>query len=150
MHKTSTNNIKLNKKDIERLKEAIIKIKEWAGDNLEEVILFGSYARGEQHKFSSIDILIVLNKSYKRFISRKAELERLLNESGAIPLIDPLIYTENELIDLINKMESFIVSVLKEGIVLWNGRDQIEIDSLQEGSLLKSRYSSSLPEIEEV
>lgn len=151
MYKTGTNNIKLDKRAIERLKQAMITIKAWAGPSLREVLIFGSYARGEQHKYSSIDILVIVSESEERFIRRKADLERALNENDMIPLIDPLVYTEEEVNDLKNKMESFVISVLKEGVVIWNGQNEIDIDCLEDGAcIVKSRYSASLPDLEDI
>lgn len=151
MYKTGTNNIKLDKRAIERLKQAMITIKAWAGPSLREILIFGSYARGEQHKYSSIDILVIVSESEERFIRRKADLERALNESDMIPLIDPLVYTEEEVNDLKNKMESFIISVLKEGVAIWNGQNEIDIDRLEdETCIVKSRYAASLPDLEDI
>ena len=151
MYKTGTNNIKLDKRAIERLEQAMIAIKAWAGPSLREVLIFGSYARGEQHKYSSIDILVIVSESEERFIRRKADLERALNESDILPLIDPLVYTEEEVNDLKNKMESFIISVLKEGVAIWNGQNEIDINCLKDGScIVKSRYAASLPDLEDI
>jgi len=41
-------------------------IKAILGENLKELILFGSYARGEESSESDIDLLVVLEKEEKR------------------------------------------------------------------------------------
>jgi predicted nucleotidyltransferase len=150
MHTASKHNIKLDQRAIERLNQALLSIKAWAGDNLLEISLFGSYALGEQHKFSSIDLLIIICESEERFIRRKASVERFLNESDALPLIDPLIYTEDEIMDLINKKESFIDSVLKEAVVVWNGFNEIDLNDITNGKIVPSRYLPARPGLEEI
>ncbi len=151
MHKSSKNHLKLNQRDAERLVEAVDVIKAWAGDNLREIVLFGSYARGEQKKYSSIDILVILTQSRERFIQRKTALEKILNSAGSIPLIDTLVYTEDEIKDLIKKKESFIVSVLAEGCVIFNGKDNIEIQKINTlPYVIHSKYFDLLPNLKEV
>ncbi len=41
--------------------EFVSQIGELYGDRLNKVILYGSYARGEQHEDSDVDYLVVLN-----------------------------------------------------------------------------------------
>lgn len=150
MHKTSKNNIELGKRASRRLELALQVIKAYFRDNLIEVSLFGSYAKGKQHKYSSLDLLIIVSKIDQRFIDRTVEIEKLLNKDDELPLIDPLVYTEDELLDLINKKESFIVSVIEESIVIWNGFNEIDIDKLSGDNTIPSRYKGSLPKLEKI
>ena len=150
MHKTGKNNFKLDQRAIERLDLALITIRAWAKESLVEVVLFGSYAKGREHEYSSIDLLIVIKSSAQRFIERKIELERLLNEDNEMPMIDTLVYTEEEILELINKMESFVISVIDEGILLWNGFNDIDLKSLSNESLIPSRYKGTLPKLEKI
>ena len=41
--------------------EFVNRVRDLYGDRLNKVILFGSYARGEQHEDSDVDFLVVLN-----------------------------------------------------------------------------------------
>ena len=50
-------------KSTELLKEASNVLKNIYGDRLDKVILFGSYARGEQTSDSDVDLLVVLKDS---------------------------------------------------------------------------------------
>ncbi len=59
----------------------------------QKIILFGSYARGEAHVGSDIDLMLVKETS-KRFIDRIADVIRLNNTF--LPL-EPLVYTPSEL-----------------------------------------------------
>ena len=53
-------------------------IKQIYGSNLEKIILFGSYARGDNKKESDIDIMILVNISD---IEAKAFQKKLFNET---------------------------------------------------------------------
>lgn len=150
MYKTSTNNPRLNHAIIKRLEQSLMTIHAIYPECLIEVSLFGSYAKGTSHRFSSIDLLVVVECSDERFVQRNANLQRLLNESDEMPMIDPLVYTQEELLDLIKKKESFIDSLLKEAVVLWNGFNDINLHELQGNNIIPSRYLSSSPNLDEV
>lgn len=50
--------------NIESISEVFIeKIKNRYGERLSKVVLYGSYARGDQHEESDIDFMIILNDS---------------------------------------------------------------------------------------
>lgn len=53
------------------------------GDRLDKVILFGSYARGEQHEESDVDFLVVLND---KKINAFAEINRMSGISAELGL----------------------------------------------------------------
>ncbi len=150
MYQTGKHNSQLDQRIIERLDHVIHTIKAWAGPDLLEISIFGSYANGEQHKYSSIDLLIIVSDSHERFIRRKANLERLLNEDDILPLMDPLVYTEDEIMELIKKKESFIDSVVNEAVVVWNGFNEIDLNNISNGNLIPSRYKSGRPKLESV
>lgn len=150
MHKESRNHPKFDQRAVERIEQSLMSIKALFGKNLSEVCVFGSYAKGSFRKFSSIDMLIIINGSNERFLRRNAAVQRLLNEEDQIPQIDPLVYTEEEIMDLIEKKESFILSVLKEAIVVWNEFDRINISKITNEHKVSSRYRDNAPELEEV
>ena len=58
---------------MKELKEGLIRI---YGDRLEDLYLYGSYARGDARSDSDIDVMIVLNnyESYGKEIDRTGEL----------------------------------------------------------------------------
>jgi len=57
----------MEKKELEKIvKKLKSKIRTFCGNNLNKVILFGSYARGDAQKSSDIDLLILLNKYSKK------------------------------------------------------------------------------------
>lgn len=59
------------------------KVRELYGDRLDKVVLFGSYARGEQHEESDVDFLVVLNDEK---INAFAEISRMSGISALLGL----------------------------------------------------------------
>ena len=66
------------RKLMKELKEGLLHI---YGDQLKEVYLFGSYARGDYESSSDVDVMIVLNnyESYGKEIDRTGELTSSLS-----------------------------------------------------------------------
>lgn len=149
MHRSSTNNPKFDKRILERLEQSITSTKALYKKDLIEICIFGSYARGKQKRFSTIDMFVILESSDIRFLKRNTQLERILNEEDRIPQIDPLVYTHDEIIELIHKKESFIISMLKESIVIWHKQGPIKLDSLKKDTIIHSRFSTTVPELKE-
>jgi predicted nucleotidyltransferase len=151
MHKTSRNNLKLNQRITKRLEQSIASVIALYDGQLIEVSMFGSFANGVARKFSSIDMLVILRSSDDRFLKRNADMQRLMNEDEEGPMIDPLVYTEAELLELIKKKESFIISILKESIVIWNDLEKINVTELEdEDNQMRSRYQSAIPDLDEI
>ena len=82
------------------------------------VILYGSFARGEQHKSSDIDLLILLNKEKISYIDEKNikyPLYDLEFDTGQI--ISPLVLTKTEW-ESIHRITPFYENIKNEGIIL--------------------------------
>ncbi len=73
-----------------------------------EIYLYGSFATGEIHEGSDIDLVIVGDFKGKIF-DRIAEVTRLTD----LP-IEPLVYTEGEFKQMI-RTNSFLKKIIKEG-----------------------------------
>ncbi len=79
------------------------------------VILYGSYARGEQHKDSDIDLLILLDQDKVTYDDRKRignPLYHLELETGI--LISPVILTRHTW-ETKNRATLFYNNVIREG-----------------------------------
>lgn len=87
--------------------------------NLKKIIIFGSFARGDYHKGSDLDLVIV-GEFKERFIDRIGKIMEL-NESDLE--IDVMVYTEEEFQKMIKERRPFIGQVLDEGIVVYEKRD---------------------------
>jgi hypothetical protein len=95
-------------------KEEIIKDFEFLKNDIEAIILFGSYARNEQTSKSDIDVCVVCG-------NKKEKIEEVWDkilESGITEKYDVKIF---ELLPL--KMK---ISIIKEGKVLY-AKDEIEL-----------------------
>ena len=87
--------------------------------NLKKIIIFGSFARGDYHKGSDLDLIIV-GEFKERFIDRIGKIIEL-NDSDLE--IDVMVYTEEEFQKMIQERRPFIEQALEEGIVVYEKRD---------------------------
>jgi len=87
--------------------------------NLRKIIIFGSFARGDYHKGSDLDLIIV-GEFKERFIDRMGKIIEL-NDSDLE--IDAMVYTEEEFQKMIKERRPFIEQALEEGIVVYEKRD---------------------------
>ena len=82
---------------------------------VQKVILYGSYARGDFHEDSDVDLFIVWETT-ERFIDR---IERVLEVTGAPIPIEPLVYTREEVEQLRGRDSGFLSDIEREGEVLY-------------------------------
>ena len=86
-------------------------------DEVEEVILFGSLARGDEGIYSDADVLIILNSSpHKRYFDRIPKYTAIFLKFD-VP-VDVFPYTRAELDRMLKSDNLFIKSILEEGISL--------------------------------
>lgn len=81
----------------------------------QKVILFGSFARGDYHALSDVDMLII-KETDQSFIERIGDVLALCDYS--IPL-EPLVYTPEEFERMCKEGNSLIEQVLQEGKVIY-------------------------------
>lgn len=86
-----------------------------AGYAPKRILVYGSFARGEQHQGSDLDLIVIKNTTEK-FPDRIEHVLRYY--SGGIS-VEPLVYTEKELNTMIAEGNSFLQKALKEGIVVY-------------------------------
>jgi len=84
--------------------------------NPEKIILFGSYAYGEPHKDSDLDILVIKDTDDDRY-RRTREIRRHLRGTK-IP-IDIVVYTKAEVEEWKHTKSAFITQVMQKGKVLY-------------------------------
>jgi len=82
----------------------------------DEVVLFGSYARGEPTLDSDLDLLVVMasDEPMAQRIVRVAEVAQV----RFLPM-DLLVYTPNEIAEQLAKGDSFIAEILAKGRILY-------------------------------
>jgi len=89
--------------------EAFLKeLKDKFGDKIEEIIVFGSYARGDYDEESDIDVMIVGDVSFDEVIDVSTKVLLKYGE-----LISPIVISPEE---FRRRNDSFIRTVKREGI----------------------------------
>ncbi len=79
------------------------------------VILFGSFARGDYHAGSDIDLLVI-KETERPFAERIGDVLALCDYS--IPL-EPLVYTPEEFERMRDEGNPFIEQILREGKIVY-------------------------------
>lgn len=87
--------------------------------NPQKIVLFGSHASGKGDKDSDIDLLVV-SSSDDPPLERRLKLRRLLKKYDRLLGIDLLVYTPDEFNMLKVEPSSFVFSLLKNGIMLYD------------------------------
>lgn len=99
---------KILAKELHRIIPEIIKM------NVEQIIVFGSFATGNIHKSSDIDIIIIKETS-KRFLDRLEEFYQVI---GPRVGIDIFVYSPKEFLEM-KKSNQFIKSALEQGRIIY-------------------------------
>ena len=80
------------------------------------VIVFGSFARGDTHEGSDLDIIVV-KETAERFFDR---IGRVRDACLHVDIdVQPLVYTPAELEDMLGQGNSFLETALAEGAVAY-------------------------------
>ncbi len=82
----------------------------------EKIILFGSYAKGEEKEDSDLDILVVKNTK-ERFFDRTRAVRKVL-QPQIVPM-DILVYTPEEFEQKKNELNHIVYIINKEGRVFY-------------------------------
>jgi len=86
-------------------------------DEVDRVILFGSLARGDSWDGSDVDLLIVKSTATGRLLDR---MDEVLRHTSGRTHVEPLVYTEAELAQMVAQGNPLILQALKEGEVLYD------------------------------
>ncbi|MEO5352264.1 MAG: nucleotidyltransferase domain-containing protein [Magnetococcus sp. XQGC-1] len=85
----------------------------------EQIILFGSHARGEEQADSDVDLLVIESEPFGPSRSRFHEIATLERAIGTIPLAtDILVYSVSEVEQLKQSANHIVAHALREGRVL--------------------------------
>ena len=96
-------------RELERIREGLARC------GARKAILFGSYARGDYHAGSDVD-LVIIKDTDRPFLERSAEVWR---HCGSSVTIEPLVYTPAEFARMAREENPFIEQVLREGIAIY-------------------------------
>lgn len=88
----------------------------------QQVVVFGSYAKGATHSRSDIDLLVIAN-----IIGNPAVHQRRAEQLAVdcFPPIDIVLATPTEISDAENARSPFLLSVLGTGIAIYTAPDWI-------------------------
>jgi Predicted nucleotidyltransferases len=110
----------------EYVNEFVVRIS--ADEKVLGMVLFGSYSRGDQTKYSDIDVFIVYDgektEAYKSIFSHDSELKKLRNNvfsSSYFSDIEPFIVPYSDL----EVFKPIYLSILREGILLFERKSVI-------------------------
>ena len=84
----------------------------------QKIILFGSYARGNPHPESDLDLLVIIDTPLKE---GKLSLE-IRRNLGVMFGLDLIVYKPQHLKDRVEMGDWFLRDILKEGKVLYESR----------------------------
>lgn len=86
----------------------------------EEVILFGSLARGGADEYADVDLLVIESEPFGEARSRATEIRRIEKALGAIPApADILVYSRDEVQRFRKARNHIVCKALEEGKVLY-------------------------------
>ncbi|MEW6007840.1 MAG: nucleotidyltransferase domain-containing protein [bacterium] len=83
----------------------------------EKVILFGSYAKGEQTKDSDVDLFIIA-PTQERFYERMASVLGLVRDLYGGLALSPIVLKPEEVAKRLKIKDQFVEGIVKEGIEL--------------------------------
>lgn len=81
-----------------------------------KAVVFGSYARGNADRYSDLDIIIV-HDTEKGFFDRASDFREV--HSAWPRSLDMLIYTPDELDEMLAQRRPFIEIAMEEGVVIY-------------------------------
>lgn len=87
------------------------------GYHPDRVILFGSLARGDSWDGSDVDLLVIKSGATGRLLDR---MDEVLRHTSGRTHVEPLVYTEAELAQMVAQGNPLILQALKEGEVLYD------------------------------
>ncbi|NLV17437.1 MAG: hypothetical protein GXY50_09575 [Syntrophomonadaceae bacterium] len=84
------------------------------------VLLFGSYAKGNNHMDSGVDLCLVVEAETPEIRQQlEYEIEHFLYSEEDILPVDVIVYSKQEWSENIGDPASFATHILKDGVVLY-------------------------------
>ena len=134
------NKTRINKKYpglLKQLTNMCIDIGEIYGDVIEEIILYGSYVRGQEVPESDIDIAVILRLPDTDELHRKM-IDIVVDNELDLEITLSVITIEEDNLNEWKSTLPFYKNLLKEGIPLWkNEQENYQSTALKQATLLK-------------
>jgi predicted nucleotidyltransferase len=86
----------------------------------EKIILFGSYAYGEPHEDSDIDLFIIKD-TQEPYIDRKVKVRRTVRGTHPRIPLDSIVMTPQEVQQRLKIGDQFVEEILEKGELLYAG-----------------------------
>jgi predicted nucleotidyltransferase len=83
--------------------------------NPQKIILFGSYAQGNYHPYSDVDLLVILEEDQN---GENSEVEVALSVTHKFPM-DILVRSSQQLAKRLQMGDTFLRNIIEQGIVLY-------------------------------
>lgn len=83
--------------------------------NPQKIILFGSYAHGNYHPYSDVDLLVILEEDHN---GENSEVEVALSVTHKFPM-DILVRSSQQLTKRLQMGDTFLRNIIEQGIVLY-------------------------------
>jgi len=99
--------------EIEKIVKQVVE-----GYRPEKIILFGSYAYGEPHADSDLDLLII-KKTSERFIDRWVNVRRIVADPKRSIPFEPIVLTPDEIEERLAIGDQFVQEIINKGEVLY-------------------------------
>ena len=99
---------------IAQIRDSLAPLVERAGAR--KAVVFGSYANGNADRYSDLDIIIV-HDTEKGFLDRASDFQEV--RSAWPRSLDMLIYTPDELDEMLEQRRPLIEIALEEGVVIY-------------------------------
>jgi len=92
-------------------------------ENVKDIYIFGSVARGEEDEYSDIDVLIIIEECTEEdYVNYKDEFSKLLE----VPIEWISLYRKSKIIKMYNKGSYFLWHIKKEGIKLYSKTNEFQ------------------------
>jgi predicted nucleotidyltransferase len=85
---------------------------------VERIVLFGSYARGDYHEASDVDLVVVASSAGDMFERTRPALRALSGCAGRLD-IEPHVYTATEYHEMLKREIPLVLRAESEGVVLY-------------------------------
>ena len=96
------------------------KTKSIMGDSLKQMILYGSYARGDFDTESDIDIMILINGTDEDVLKYRKDVRRIANDVGLDNnILVSLLIKPRQSFEEWSDVVVFYKNVIKEGVTLY-------------------------------
>ncbi|MEO0248144.1 MAG: nucleotidyltransferase domain-containing protein [candidate division WOR-3 bacterium] len=128
----------------EQLKDAIKSVTADAlGDEVAALVLYGSYAVGQETEYSDIDLLIVVERQFESWRERR-QCEIALRKAfyRLVGQVSPVVLSVNDLDRALESSYPLLLEILETGRVLFDkgcfADVRAQFDQLKQGALRRS------------